>query len=206
MSSPQSNPWSVPRDHPGERGLIICGGESTSLKRHLIHKFKGPIIALKQAVAIRPDAYMMFLGGKDDGTVCSKFFPMFNGQYIVARGPYRGVPFRTKVLRRTSDPKRISVDPTQVAGYDAGTSAINVAVHLGWAEVLLIGYDMKGGRWLNGIYNHHLPYPPQFQFDAHLSALPTIAEDLTKMGVKVFNCSPVSAVQVFEKKDLEEFV
>lgn len=200
------NRWTVPRDHPGARGLIICGGESTKLKEEQVRKFVGPIIALKQAVAIRPDAYMMFLGGKDDGAVCAKFFPLFKGTHIVARGPYAGVPKHTKILRRTVDPKKLSLDPTQVAGYDAGTSAINVGVHLGWSEILLIGFDMKGGRWLNGQYHHHLPFPPQHHFDAHLSALPAIAADIAALGVKVFNCSPISVVQEFEKRTLEEFI
>lgn len=131
---------------------------------------------------------------------------MFTGKYIVARGPYQRVPFRTKILRRTVDATRLSIDPTQVAGFDAGTSAINVAVHLGWKEILLIGFDMTGGRWLNGEYKHHLPYPPQRHFDAHLSALPQIANDLETLGVKVFNCSPISVVKEFEKRSLEEFV
>lgn len=206
MFLPPNNSWSVPKDHPGARGLIVCGGESVLLHRELIKKFNGPIIALKQSVAIRPDAYMMFLGGKDDGVVCRQFFPMFKGKYIVARGPYKDVPAETKVLKRTPDPKRISVNPSYVAGYDAGTSAINVAVHLGWKEILLSGFDMRGGRWLNGEYKHHLPFPPQKQFDDHLSALPSIAKDLEALGIKVFNCSPISAVKEFEKRSLEEFV
>lgn len=206
MSLLPNNPWTVPREHYGACGLIICGGESVNLHRELIKKFNGPIIAVKQAVAIRPDAHTMFLGGKDDGVVCRQFFPLFVGKYIVARGPYKGVPAMTKVLKRTVKAERLSADPTMVAGYDAGTSAINYAVHLGWKEVLLSGFDMTGGRWLNGEYKHHLPKPPQYQFDAHLSALPKIAEDLIKIGVKVFNCSPISVVQVFEKRSLEEFI
>src|SRR5262245_11561369 len=117
--------WIVPKEHFGACGLIICGGEGTKLRRAQIEKFKGPIIALKQAVAIRPDAHTMFLGGKDDGIVCAKFFPIFEGKYIVARGPYKGVPSRTKILRRTVDPKKLALNPGFVAGYDAGTSAIN---------------------------------------------------------------------------------
>lgn len=200
------NNWSVPREHPNEIGLIICGGESTKTNKNAILKFKGPIIALKQAVAIRPDAHTMFLGGKDDGIVCAKFFPMFIGKYIVARGPYKGVPPSTKILRRTKDAKQLSNDPGFVAGYDAGTSAINYAVHLGWKVILLSGFDMTGGRWLNGEFKHHLPFPPQKQFDDHLSALPYIAADLKKIGVKVYNCSGISIVTEFEKRKLEEFL
>lgn len=198
-----SKHWRVPRAWPGERCLIIAGGESVRDQEKLIQKFKGRIIAIKQAVAIRPDADVMFIAGKDDGRVCAPFFPMFRGKYIVARGPYKNVPARTKVLRRSKDATRLSHDPGEVAGYDAGTSAINVAFLFGSPEILLCGYDMTGGRWLNGRYKHHLPYPPQRDFDAHLSALPSIAADLEAAGVKVINCSPISVVGVFEKRPLE---
>lgn len=206
MSSAPSETWSVPREWPGERCLIICGGESVRGQEELIKRFRGRVIAVKQAVAIRPDADVMFLGGKDDGTVCAPFFPLFKGAYIVARGPYKGVPARTKVLRRTADAASLSAIPTHLAGFDAGTSAINLAALFGAAEILLTGFDMTGGRWLNGRYKHHLPFPPQSQFDAHLSALPAIAAALVTLGVKVWNCSPISVVDVFEKRPLEEFV
>lgn len=198
--------WVVPREWPGERCFIIAGGESVKAQEPLIYKLKGRVIAIKQAVALRPDADVMFIAGKDDGKVCAPFFPMFKGQYIVARGPYQGVPARTKVLKRTKDAARLSIDPTEVAGLDAGTSAINLAHLFGASEIVLLGYDMTGGRWLNGRFKHHLPFPPQRHFDLHLAALPSLAEDLQHAGVKVWNCSPTSVVEVFEKRSLEAFV
>lgn len=198
--------WSVPREWAGERCFIICGGESVRKQEHLIPRLRGRIIAVKQSVALRPDADVMFIAGKDDGKVCRDFFPRHTGKYLIARGPYKDVPARTKVLRRTKDAARLSTDPTEVAGFDAGTSAINLAFLFGATEIVLLGFDMRGGRWLNGRYAHHMPFPPQRDFDAHLSALPSIAADLKAAGVRVVNCSPMSAVDVFEKRPLEEFV
>lgn len=201
-----NNPWSVPREWVGERCLIICGGESVRAQEAQIKRFAGRVIAVKQAVAIRPDADVMFIAGKDDGRVCRTFFPMFKGQYLIARGPYVGIPERTKVLKRTADPKRLSLEPTHLAGYDAGTSAINLAFLFGAVEIILAGFDMTGGRWLNGRFPHHLPIPPQRDHDIHMTALPTIAADLKAQGVRVINVSPVSAVTVFEKMDLEQLL
>lgn len=198
--------WSVPREWVGERCFIICGGESVREQEHLIPRLKGRVIAIKQAVALRPDADVMFIAGKDDGRVCARFFPMHRGAYLVARGPYRGVPAHCKVLERTKVAERLSHDPTHLAGLDAGTSAINLAYLFGASEIILLGYDMRGGRWLNGRYAHHLPYPPQRDFDLHLAQLPTIAADLKEAGVRVVNCSPDSAVTVFEKRPLEDLV
>lgn len=198
--------WSVPRDWIGERCLIIAGGESVIAAENDCKKFQGRVIAIKQSVEIRPNADVMFIAGKDDGRVCAKFFPMFKGQYIIARGQYKDVPERTKILNRTKDASQLSMDPTELAGFDAGTSAINLAFLFGCLEILLIGYDMRGGRWLNGKHKHHLPFPPQRDFDAHLSILPDIAKSLKNLGVRVINCSPISEVKVFEKCLLKEFV
>lgn len=198
--------WSVPREWSGERCFIICGGESVKEQEHLIPKLQGRFIAIKQSVALRPDADVMFIAGKDDGRVCVKFFPLHRGAYLVARGQYRDVPKHTRILKRYLPAERLSKEPGAVAGLDAGTSAINLAYLFGATEIILLGYDMTGGRWLNGRYQHHLPYPPKRHFELHMAALPPFAADLREAGIRVMNCSPISAVTVFEKKPLEEFV
>lgn len=197
--------WSVPREWPGERCFIICGGESVREQEHLIPRLKGRVIAIKQAVALRPDADVMFIAGKDDGRVCAGFFPMHRGKYLVARGRYPGVPAHCKVLHRTAIAERLSHSPGYLAGLDAGTSAINLAHLFGAKEIVLLGFDMRGGRWLNDRYHHHMPFPPQRHFELHLAQLPTIAADLEEAGVRVVNCSPLSAVECFEKRPLEDF-
>lgn len=206
MSLSRPKTWSVPREWPDERCFIIAGGESVKAQEPLISKLKGRVIAIKQSVALRPDADVMFIAGKDDGKVCANFFPMHRGKYLVARGPYKDVPARVKVLGRTTVADRLSNLPTEVAGLDAGTSAINLAYLFGASEIVLLGFDMAGGRWLNGRYPHHLPHPPQRDFDLHLAALAPIAEDLKAAGVRVINSSPTSAVTCFEKRNLEAFL
>jgi hypothetical protein len=200
------NIWSVPREWEGERCLIIAGGESVKGQEELIRSFRGRVIAIKQSVALRPDADVMFIAGKDDGKVCAPFFDLHRGKYLVARGHYPGVPLRVKILRRALVANQLSDDPQEVAGLDAGTSAINLAYLFGSTEIILTGFDMTGGRWLNGKYPHHLPFPPQRHFDLHLASIPPIAKALVSRGVRVFNCSTISAVTCFEKRNLEAFV
>lgn len=206
MYSPTNNPWVVPREWPDEPAFIICGGESVKAQEDLIPRLPGRVCAIKQSVALRPDADVMFIAGKDDGRVCAPFFPLHTGKYLIARGPYQGVPDRTKVLKRTADAKQISTDPRFLAGFDAGTSALNLMMLFGCNPIYMLGFDMRGGRWLNGTYPHHLPYPPQRDFDIHLTALPGIAADLSRLGIQVFNCSPDSAVTVFPYADLKSLV
>lgn len=199
--------WSVPREWPGERCFILGGGESLRDQRDLIPQLKGRVIAIKQAVALRPDAEVMFMSGKRAYELCAPFFPLFKGRYKVARGRVNVfLPRDTKRIGRTKDHTRLCDLPTHVAGYDAGTSAINLAYHFGATEIVLLGYDMCGGRWFNGEYPHFQPYPPQLHFDRHMAILPDIAADCRAKGIRVVNCSPISKVNAFERQPLEAFL
>lgn len=203
---PKGGHWSVPREWIGERCFILCGGSTLKAQRHLVPQLQGRIIAVKQSVLLRPDADVMFVSGKDDPAVCKNLFPKFKGQYLIARSAYVGMPPYTKTLCRTKQAYRLSHDSTHLAGLDGGTSAINLAYLFGATEIVMLGYDMRGGRWFNGELPHHLPFPPQEHFDRHLDAIKGIAKDLTEAGVKVWNCSPKSKVRDFEAAPLERFL
>jgi hypothetical protein len=194
------NPWSVPREWDGERCFVLCGG--ASLQRELVPQLKGRIIAIKQAVKLRPNADVMFVSGRDDPKVCASYFPLYEGPRIVCRHDYPGMPVGTYHLRRVKG-GGYSRDPQLLGGLDAGASAINLAALFGAREIVLLGMDMTGGRWVK---RHHLPVIPQRHFDLHLAGLAEMAPEIAKDGVRVVNCSPVSVVPFFEKRPIEEFL
>lgn len=200
--------WTVPREWAGDRCFILCGGDSVRAQRSLIPQLQGRIIAIKQSVVLRLDADVMFLAGRDDADLCAPYFPLFHGRYLVSRQAYPGFPSTTRCLSRSADPTRLSEDPTELAGYDAGASAINLAYLFGAADIVLLGYDMSGGRWFNGEIAHPRPYPSQLHFDRHLQAIGPLAADLRARGVRVWNCSPTSVVprRIFERAPLARFV
>lgn len=195
--------WSVPREWAGERCYILCGGASIVPQRTVIPTLKGRVIAIKQGVLLRPNADVMFVAGEKGWEICRDVFPRFKGTYIVTRG--RGdqrFPEQTKRIWRGA-PERLSNNPTEVGGYDAGTSAINLAYLFGATNIILLGYDMTGGHWCS---THPMPFPPQAHFDIHTSVLPTFAADLNAAGVRVVNCSPSSVVTAFERGRLEDWL
>lgn len=198
--------WTVPREWAGERCFIICGGESVKAQRQVLPRLKGRTIAIKQAVKLRPDADVMFVSGRDDPEVCKPFFPLHTGKWIICRSAYPGFPNGVRFLRRPKDHDHLARDPGLLAGLDAGSSAINLAFHFGAAEIVLLGFDMRGGRWLNGEIPHHMPFPPQEHFDRHMASVAVMARDLAAEGVKVWNASPISAVTCFETRALETFL
>jgi hypothetical protein len=195
------------REWNGERCFIICGGPSVREQRRMIPRLRGRVIAIKQAVALRPDADVMFVSGRDDAWVCKDFFPMFRGARIICRKAYPGFPESVLFMKRTKVSDRLCLDPSHLAGLDAGTSALNLAFHFGASEIVLLGYDMSGARWFKpSEIKHHLPVPPQQHHDRHLAAAHGVAKDLARAGVKVWNASPSSAATFFEHRRLESFL
>lgn len=196
--------WSVPREWPGERCFVICGGESVKAQKPLIAQITWRIVAVKHAVLLRPDADVLFFAGERPAEIAPPLLKVFRGEHIVVRGRGHQVfPDHAKRVWRTATHERLSAEPTMVAGFDAGTSAINLAVLFGATEIVLLGFDMVGGRWFNGEVRHFLPNPPESDFQRHMSVLPSIAEDAKAKGIRIVNCSPISRVTCFERQPLE---
>lgn len=199
--------WSVPRDWPGERCFVICGGESVKPIRHLVPTLPGRVIAVKHAVLLAPTADVFFFTGERPAEIAPPLMKVFSGTHGVVRGKGHQVfPESYKRVFRPTTHERWCDDPTMVAGFDAGTSAINLAMHFGSTEIVLLGYDMVGGRWFNGEIDHYLPMPREKDFQMHMSVLPALAEDAKRKGVRIVNCSPISRVTCFERGSLEAFL
>jgi hypothetical protein len=199
--------WSVPRVWTGERCFVICGGESVKAQRAVVPHLNGRVIAVKHGVLLRPDADVLFFAGERPADVAPPLLRAFRGDHIVVRGRGHEVfPPHAKRVWRTLEHTAWSTNPTMVAGYDAGTSAINLAILFGCTEIVVLGYDMVGGRWFNGEWPHYLPNPPESDFQRHLSVLPSLAEDAKAKGVRIVNVSPISRVPGFERQPLEAFV
>jgi hypothetical protein len=199
--------WSVPREWPGSRCFVICGGESVQAQRALIPQLRGRVIAVKHGVLLRPHADVLFFAGERPAEIAPVCLAAFRGPYVVVRGKgHPCFPETAKRVMRPTEHVELCDDPTLVSGYDAGTSAINLAYHFGATEIILIGYDMIGGRWFNGEIPHYLPQPPESDFQTHMAPLPLIAADAKRKGIRIVNVSPISRVTCFERQPLEAFV
>ena len=199
--------WSVPRDWVGERCFVLCGGASLQAQRHNVADLRGRVIAVKEGVLLRSDADVAFFAGERPEIIAPPLLRRFTGQHIVVRGKgHPCFPDTAKRIGRTTDHASWSDDPTKVAGFDAGTSAINLAMLFGATEVVLLGYDMTGGRWFAGEHPHPLPVIPETDFARHLGPLESLAADARAKGVRITNCSPISRATSFEYQPLEAFL
>lgn len=128
--------------------------------------------------------------------------PTFQGlKYALQPGAERwpGV----QVLRNTGR-EGLELDPAGLrTGRNSGYQAINLAVHLGAARILLLGYDMQrtGGR------EHWHPAHPdasQGQYGRFLQMFPTLVEPLAAVGVEIINCTRETALTCFPRMPLRE--
>lgn len=200
-------PWPIPREWAGERCFVLCNGESIRTQRKQIPKLQGRIIAIKEAVRLRPNADVLFVAAEKTVDIVPDLLRIFTGQYVIARNKVpASYPSSVKRVCRTKDHSQLCDRPDHVCGYDCGTSAINIAYHFGATEIVLLGMDMRGDRWCNGEFAHPMPHIPADHHARHQSVLPAIAADARRKGIRIVNCSPTSAVTCFEKQPLEAFL
>jgi len=108
------------------------------------------------------------------------------------------------VLRNTGI-SGLETDPSGLrTGRNSGYQAINLAVHLGAAVIVLLGYDMQpasdGTDHFFGDHPHGVK-PPFREFRPFYE---TLVEPLDEIGVRVMNASRVTALECFQRCSLDE--
>ena len=106
---------------------------------------------------------------------------------------------------RNAGERGLSLDSHSiVTGHNSGTSAVNVAVHLGANTIILLGYDMgpddKGRRHFYDTGATVISSP----FYKFRQLTETMAEPLKAAGITVLNCSRRTALDCFPLADLRE--
>ena len=90
-------------------------------------------------------------------------------------------------------------------GANSGYQAINLAVHMGATRILLLGYDMQptenGSHW----FGEH-PDGVEPSYDNMLMHFPSLVKPLKEKGVEVINCTHNTALGVFPRGKIEEFL
>lgn len=201
--------WQVPRLWPGGRVFVICGGPSITEQKNQIANLPRPIIAVKHAGFLRPDADILYFSGRDSKRESLPLFVLFRDRLIVSRGAYKveDAPDYVKVIGKSSvgdgGIMRLSKDPAVLAGYDSGSSAVNLAYLTGAAEICVLGMDFLGTHWMEG---HPVPNAGEEKHGIHRRCMTQMAEDLAAEGVTVFNCSPISTLTCFPFRPLKDFL
>lgn len=127
----------------------------------------------------------------------------FAGLKITCAIEWQNIPNSIKWVKRDSIRSGLSSKNDCLNwNENSGAAAINLAVLLGAKRIFLLGFDMKQ---VNDSSHFHNVYgntkPP---FERHLKGFRDIAKDAEKLGVKIINCSPDSAIECFEKMTVKE--
>ena len=112
-----------------------------------------------------------------------------------------------KVVRRNGKGGICSKQNVIATSGNSGASAVNLAYHLGAKRIILVGFDM---RMINGKKNwfkhpgpKHGGSAQKMSFHRFIRSFAYIAKDAKKLGLKIYNATPDSALTMFPKTDFE---
>lgn len=199
---------SVPKLWPGE--TLVCIGTGPSLTQADVDRVRGRarVIAINDAVDLAPWADVLYSSDQQwwrrrEGA------PRFVGLKfgITARKGDRHSPCPKYVdvkIVGNSGPHGLDTDPGGLRhGQNSGYAAINLAVHLGAARILLLGYNLGPvGRRM-----HFNGRPASgASYDKFARAFDTLVQPLKQLGVEVINCTAPTRLKCFPSMPLSEAI
>ncbi len=191
----------VPKLWPGS--TIVCIGTGPSLTQADVDfcRDKARVIVVNDAYKLAPWADVLYACDQKWWT-WHKGVPEFAGLKYRLQGHPNLFP-NVQVLKNMG---RIGLclDPHGVmAGYNSGFQAVGVAVHLGAARIVLLGYDMgqqpKGPSHFFGEHRDKTRPP----YAACIQAFRSLPAPLQAAGIDIVNCSRQTALGWFRKEPLE---
>jgi hypothetical protein len=195
-------PATVPKLWPGE--TVVCIGTGPSLTAADVDACRGRarVIAINDAWRLAPWADVLY--------ACdSRWVDHHKG----AKG-FEGLKYSMTAnqkkwpdwgILRNDGVNGLCLDPTGLrTGRNSGAQAINLAIHLGAARILLLGYDMSRHGGKGHFFGEHPKNWPPSPFHSFLDSFAKLEQPLKDLGVEVINCSRRTALKVFPQMPLEK--
>jgi len=192
--------------------FIIGGGPS--LLKYLPDKtvLNGKcIITTNNAYHLFPNALAAHFADKTWwGWNKDKFLKQFNGPITTCQPWKKNDEFRnSRIITFINGDKKggITTEKNKLNGCNAGHHAINLAVHLGFKKIVLIGFDMNMKDPKTHWHNEHLrPTNKDNWVGTMIPAMKQIVPYQEQLGFKVYNINPDSAIRCFTFAKLEDFL
>jgi hypothetical protein len=189
----------VPRLFPGATMVLFGGGPSLTVADvDACYGGRCPAIAINNAWQLAPWAAVLYAADQKWWT-WAHGAPAFAGlKYAIA--PMEETKYPDVQVLRNTGPLGLEREPTGLrTGRNSGYQAVNLAVHLGAARILLLGFDMSPTP--DGRQHWHAPHPDQtpspYEYPQWLAAWPSLVEPLAAAGVTVINCSRRTVLTTF---------
>lgn len=198
---PSTHKWWC--DWRGETAAIVAGGPS--VKDADLEQLRGcvKVMVINESHQLCPWADVLY-GCDANWWKLRDYVKEFKGLKLTYDVPtaINNPPIQWISVRETSDEILVEKPGVVGAGGNSGFQALNLAVQFGVVKILLIGFDMRvdlGTHW-------HGRHPPGLSNPCEVSNLPRWIraldgsfERLFLLGVKVINCSAVSALTTYPK-------
>ena len=162
-------------------------------------------IAINKAILTYPQADVLYWTD-------SRFYQWYKTEV----DNYQGLKYTIKNHIKYEDDIRIlgkgekyGLDESMISlchGNNSGYAAINLAYLLGAKKIILLGYDMKNDG-MKGHYHNGYPVPVTGDIvykEQFLPGFDILADHLNKKGVKVYNASVYSELNVWPKITFSE--
>lgn len=211
------NYWTVPELWPGS--TVVCIGGGPSLTGEQVEACRDRldatgarvrVIAVNDAWRIAPFADVLYFCDDKWWEWHHRKLADWRGMIVRLQGGKHDFgDARIKVLRNLDEKGGLAERRDGLhTGQNSGYQAINLAVHFGARQIVLLGYDMKSSM-AGGLPKTHWfgDHPGGTSPDIYRVFLPwfdTLPPALAKRGVRVVNCTPGSALNAFPKMDLEQ--
>lgn len=133
-----------------------------------------------------------------------RFMPVVNADVPIARNMTG--PSESCYLRRTGD---FGYDPLidNVKGNNSGTMAINFAINMRAARVILLGFDLGYVAGKSHYHDTHQTVTDRNVYETLFRpSFDALANESMNLGVKIFNCSFESKFTKFPIRAINEFL
>ena len=181
--------------HNGKRVFILASGPSlftcdlTPLRRRII-------IGLNRSALLYPDTHYHC-------TMDQRLFDEHPDVLRKARFLFtlEGRPFGIPINLLGSEGFSKELDKGIYSGYTVAYFALQLAVYMGFKEVFCLGLDLRHENGSTHFFGNdfHSRNHEQTEFPRMQKMLTFGAKQLAGTGVRVFNCSPISTLECFEK-------
>lgn len=198
-----SDYWQVAPEWNGERCFIVAGGPSVAGID--LRPLRGQrVIAVNSSWSRAPFADLLFFGD-------ARWWHHYRDEVLIGfpgriASSARGIGHpRVRRLRASNLPGLAAEPDTVAIRRTSAGAAINLAVHLGVADIVLLGLDNRTDA--AGRTHHHARHPWDLRTDCFAdqrAELEGIAAALRHLGIGVTNASPDSALPFWPKMQLSE--
>lgn len=208
--------WEAPELWPGR--LFVCIGGGHSLTQAQVdacrqarwggHRVR--VIAINDAYRLAPWADVLYFCDDKWWQWHNKKLAQWPGLIVRLQGGHHDFgDARIKVLRNLDEPHGLADRRDGLHhGRNSGYQAIGLAVHLGAARIVLLGYDMHaplvGDRVKTHWFGDHPGGTSPAVYEVMKPCFETLPKPLAKRGVEVINATPGSALRVFPRLSIEQ--